>query len=156
MPRSCGPCRLCCLVMAVPEIHKPKGEWCRHACATGCGIYAERPQPCRDFECAWLTDPEGALLREEDRPDRVGVVFWGLRSEPDGETRELWITAALHPRQVRERGERLIERVATVMPVLRICGDAREVIASRAVAARSALVRRLRAIVAGEVFPVER
>jgi len=55
--RSCGHCSLCCKIMGVPEV-KPRHDWCPHAIKPGggCRIYAERPQPCRDFHCVWLRD----------------------------------------------------------------------------------------------------
>jgi hypothetical protein len=51
---------------------KPAGEPCRHLCAAGCGIYADRPSVCRRFRCAWLQEP---TLPPSLRPDRCGVMF---------------------------------------------------------------------------------
>lgn len=74
--RECGGCTMCCKVMHVPELEKPAGTWCPHCdIGEGCGIYDERPKPCRDFECLWLQD-DGRVLLDADRPDRIGVVFW--------------------------------------------------------------------------------
>jgi hypothetical protein len=28
--RACGTCTLCCKVVAVPELEKAAGEWCKH------------------------------------------------------------------------------------------------------------------------------
>ena len=72
-PRTCGPCTLCCKVLAVRELGKPKDTWCPHARkGAGCGIYWMRPEPCRDFRCFWLQ----GLLPEPFRPDKVhGVVY---------------------------------------------------------------------------------
>jgi hypothetical protein len=54
--RHCGHCSLCCKIMEVPEV-KPRHDWCPHARpGTGCAIYRDRPQPCRDFLCRWLMD----------------------------------------------------------------------------------------------------
>lgn len=77
--RSCGSCRLCCRVVAVIELGKPKGTWCEHAGPKGCGIYEERPKSCRDFACLWLWGFPG--LEPEDRPDRTRVVFGFLGDE---------------------------------------------------------------------------
>ena len=69
---------MCCKAMGVPDLKKPPGVWCVHAGdhpGGGCGIYESRPQCCREFNCAWLTD-DREVLRDEDRPDRLGVVFW--------------------------------------------------------------------------------
>jgi hypothetical protein len=42
--------------MGVPEI-KEDHAWCPHCLKSkGCGIYADRPQRCRDFSCQWLKD----------------------------------------------------------------------------------------------------
>ena len=81
--RSCGDCKLCCSTMAVYELDKPRGECCKHVNGKGCGIYADRPQSCREFECLWLlagTSMLGAkgaakLFPRADRPDALDVVF---------------------------------------------------------------------------------
>jgi len=72
-PRDCGPCTLCCKVMAVDEIEKVAGAWCAHcAKGAGCAIYETRPQSCRAFSCAWLRHPE---LPHNLRPDLTRVVL---------------------------------------------------------------------------------
>jgi hypothetical protein len=56
--RQCGDCSLCCKVLAIAELEKPKDAWCPNfAPGLGCRIYADRPPSCRDFACQWLTDP---------------------------------------------------------------------------------------------------
>lgn len=75
--RECGACSACCTVIGVQEIEKPMYETCEHVCEAGCGIYAERPGPCRTFECQWL---RGALevdgsIDTDMRPDACGVIF---------------------------------------------------------------------------------
>ena len=78
-PKSCGPCTLCCKVLAVDELQKPMGAWCAHCAAgKGCTIYAERPHACRTFECVWLMDPE---MPHRFRPDQTKVV---LDQDPEG------------------------------------------------------------------------
>ena len=55
MARDCGGCTLCCKVLAIPELEKPKDVWCRHcSIGEGCTIYTGRPKPCREFDCGWL------------------------------------------------------------------------------------------------------
>jgi hypothetical protein len=56
--RTCGDCTLCCKVMAIEELAKPVGQWCRH-CKPGHGylVYDSRPAECRAFHCLWLIDP---------------------------------------------------------------------------------------------------
>jgi hypothetical protein len=67
--RSCGTCTLCCKVVAVEEIAKPGGSWCRH-CIPGkaCTVYDSRYPSCRSFYCLWMT--EGSL-GPEWKPDRA-------------------------------------------------------------------------------------
>ena len=58
MPRECGDCSLCCKVMGIPELKKPKDEWCPNfAAGVGCRIYPDRPPSCHNFVCQWLSDP---------------------------------------------------------------------------------------------------
>lgn len=77
----CGSCTLCCKIMAVDELQKPRNQWCGHCDkGRGCKIYDERPQSCRDFECVWLLsqkhDPAPpSPLPPELRPDRSKVVL---------------------------------------------------------------------------------
>jgi hypothetical protein len=71
--RACGTCTLCCKVMGIVELEKPKGSWCDHAVpGQGCSIYAERPHSCRVFSCLWLLD-EG--LGEEWKPEKSKLVI---------------------------------------------------------------------------------
>lgn len=60
--------------MAVSAIPKGRGVWCQHAsrAGAGCTIYADRPAPCRDWSCAWVSGHPAFL--EADRPDKSGVV----------------------------------------------------------------------------------
>jgi len=56
--KQCGDCSLCCKVLRIPELEKPKDHWCPNfAAGSGCRIYADRPASCRDFVCRWLVDP---------------------------------------------------------------------------------------------------
>jgi hypothetical protein len=56
--RACGECSLCCKLLAIADLDKPGGEWCRHCKPThdGCMIYDRRPEVCRKFACQWLKD----------------------------------------------------------------------------------------------------
>ncbi len=59
------------------ELGKPLYQTCLHVTDSGCGIYNERPAPCRAFKCQWLrgvleVDGEVDL---EMRPDACGVIF---------------------------------------------------------------------------------
>ena len=70
--RKCGSCSLCCKLLAVTELDKPLGKWCEH-CKPGrggCGIYDNRPESCREYECHWLRGD----LSEHWEPLRCGMV----------------------------------------------------------------------------------
>lgn len=59
--------------MGVAALSKPAGRRCRHySPARGCGIYAERPQDCRVFNCLWLLTE---ALDEDWKPRRAGFVL---------------------------------------------------------------------------------
>ena len=90
--RECGTCTACCTVLAVAELQKPMRWACDHVLCAGCGIYEERPQTCRDFNCAWL---RGAISDDEAlRPDRLGLLFDFFYSTATDRSRfvafELW------------------------------------------------------------------
>lgn len=71
--KSCGPCTMCCKVLAVADLAKPVGKLCDHARpGKGCAIYETRPQACRSFECVWLMDEE---MPHRFRPDQTKVVL---------------------------------------------------------------------------------
>ncbi len=97
--RECGPCTACCTVLSVDEIEKPQGVACENLCADGrgCSVYKTRPETCRTFACWWLAErskdldklykrklhrsPPPPDLREEDRPDRSGVLLHAAGSD---------------------------------------------------------------------------
>lgn len=71
--RSCSGCTLCCKIVAVPEIEKPRGTWCPYCLrGKGCRIYADRPDGCRTFLCGWLTNPR---FGPEWKPNRSKIVI---------------------------------------------------------------------------------
>ena len=75
LDRSCGDCSLCCKVMAVSEIDKPKGVWCGHFVrGTGCGVYSNRPEACRTFICQWLVNGQ---MGPEWKPNTCKMVVVG-------------------------------------------------------------------------------
>jgi hypothetical protein len=71
--RSCSGCTLCCKVLGVPALEKPRGTWCSHReRGVGCRIYETRPGECRTFLCGWLVnDRFGA----EWKPERSKMVI---------------------------------------------------------------------------------
>lgn len=73
-PRACGSCSLCCKLLDIPELEKPASLMCRHfAKGAGCSIHADRPSPCRTFQCFWSTTPQ---MPEEWRPSNAGFFVW--------------------------------------------------------------------------------
>lgn len=80
--RVCGDCTACCRVMAVSALGKSAGEPCRHQRGGGCGVYARRPEACREFHCLWLRDDRG-IFDASHRPDRLGLVL-GDRDDGTG------------------------------------------------------------------------
>jgi hypothetical protein len=65
--------------MEVKSMDKPVGQWCVEIGSypgSGCTIYDNRPQECRDFECIWLqsqkTDKPWPM---ELKPNVCRVVF---------------------------------------------------------------------------------
>lgn len=68
--RACGHCNFCCIVVPVEKpLDKPGGVRCVHLKHKGCSIYAQRPEVCAAWKCAWLYQPEAKILR---RPDLSG------------------------------------------------------------------------------------
>jgi hypothetical protein len=59
MDKQCGDCSLCCKVLDIYELEKPRDTWCEHVVLwRGCAIYNERPPSCAAFQCLWLIDPK--------------------------------------------------------------------------------------------------
>jgi hypothetical protein len=79
--RECGECVACCKILEInkPELKKPADTLCPHCTGTGCGIYAKRPEVCRDWHCLWRRIAE---LPDYLRPDKCGVVFSIDRHDP--------------------------------------------------------------------------
>jgi hypothetical protein len=71
--RSCEGCTLCCKIFGIPELAKPRHEWCGHCeIGKGCRIYETRPPSCREFECGWLID---ASVPEHWKPAKSRMVL---------------------------------------------------------------------------------
>ena len=75
--RPCGACTACCTRFDIPNLHKD-GEPCPKLAAVGCGIHPTRPDVCRSYQCSWSL----GFGREEDRPDRIGVIVDRRTNEP--------------------------------------------------------------------------
>ncbi len=78
--RSCENCTLCCKVLGIPALEKPRGQVCRHCdWGNGCKIYARRPGVCADFDCSYLLSP---ALGEEWKPTTSHLVL-GYMADAD-------------------------------------------------------------------------
>src|SRR3984893_4955306 len=80
--KACGECSFCCKVLEIAELAKSAGKLCDHCLNSGsggCGIYAGRPQVCRDYECLWKGDRD---MSPRLRPDRTGTI---LMEDPDSD-----------------------------------------------------------------------
>lgn len=69
--RNCFTCTVCCTLTRVPELNKPEWSRCDHCIQSGCSIYDNRPESCRNFECSWLI----GSVPESLRPDVCGVMI---------------------------------------------------------------------------------
>lgn len=74
----CGGCTMCCKLLDIAELDKPKDKWCPDcAIGLGCTIYDARPAPCRDFACLWLESQSTANpLPGSLRPDRSRMMLY--------------------------------------------------------------------------------
>ena len=82
--RSCADCTMCCKLLAIDVLDKPRGTWCP-SCdqKRGCTIYETRPDPCRGFYCGYLRLPDlddrwkpakaKFLINYEDKANRIVI-----------------------------------------------------------------------------------
>jgi len=73
---KCGTCIACCRLPFIRrDAHHGNGT-CVNCTGYGCKIYFNRPKPCKDFSCHWLSSQSrNDKMAAELRPDRCGVVF---------------------------------------------------------------------------------
>lgn len=77
--RSCAGCTMCCKIFGIPELSKPRHQWCVHcSIGVGCKIYDQRPKSCREFFCGYLVDER---VPEHWKPSKSRMV---LTSEDNG------------------------------------------------------------------------
>ena len=96
--RSCDGCTLCCKLLSIEEINKPRLKWCQFCdIGKGCKTYPDRPNSCKEFHCGYLISkdieefwkPENSKLILSYKPDvNTIIIFSDLgrlgawRSEP--------------------------------------------------------------------------
>jgi hypothetical protein len=84
--RQCGSCTACCKALAVAEIEKREADTCQYCdMGRGCRIYAVRPTPCIEWQCAWRS----GVMGDEERPDKLKVIF-DLQETRFGKTLAAW------------------------------------------------------------------
>ena len=128
--RSCNDCTLCCKLLLVEVLEKPRAVWCPHCDQKrGCKIYADRPEPCQSFYCGyrriadlddrWKPAKAKFLINYETAHNRIAIHVdptrpdaW--RTEPFYSTIKKWSANAL-----REQGTVVVwcgPKVIVVMP----------------------------------------
>lgn len=75
--QPCNECQVCCTTCNINELKKLSGTECIH-CDNGCGIYKDRPDSCKEFQCAYTQMDNVSVLM---RPDNLGVVFEKLADD---------------------------------------------------------------------------
>lgn len=100
--RACGDCTLCCKVMAIEQLAKPAGQWCRHCKpGRGCLGYETRPAECSAFNCLWLVDERfGAHWKPNKSKLVVTTSEDGLEIRCDPGFPEAWRKQPYH-REIR-------------------------------------------------------
>lgn len=71
-------CNLCCKLIGVKPLQKPKYRMCAHACkGGGCQIYQDRPDECKVFECLWLhMQGTDTPMTSSLKPSACGAVMY--------------------------------------------------------------------------------
>jgi uncharacterized protein len=104
--RECGDCKMCCKLLGVASIKKPRGVWCP-SCDTkkghlGCKVHTPEQQPaeCQSFECLWLQSTNEEIP-DHWRPDRIKVILTATRPV-EGQVQSVvaWVDPA-YPRALR-------------------------------------------------------
>lgn len=118
--RSCDGCTMCCKLLSIEVLDKPRAVWCTHCDKKrGCKIYADRPNPCQEFYCGyrriaalderWKPSQSKVLINYEhahkriaihvdpDRPDAwrdepfyATLKRWSRKAEADGGSLVIW------------------------------------------------------------------
>lgn len=103
-PNHCQECRQCCITGEVQDgrFNKPAHTPCKHLCASGCGIYFDRPAPCKSFRCEWLkSQGTNREMPATLRPDRCGVIL----AKNDYDAKTLFVSVARERPQALENPE---------------------------------------------------
>jgi len=68
---NCGECTACCEVPPIKELNKAKNTLCINCSGTGCKIYNNRPDVCKNYQCIYTRSNMSKNLR----PDKSGVIL---------------------------------------------------------------------------------
>ncbi len=138
----CGSCTLCCKVLGIAEINKPRNTWCPHCDKVkGCRIYdtPAKPKECTTYNCAWLGTQslEDPTLRmpERFRPDRTKVVI-DVHEHPNYRAAMFWIDLSYPDAINSEVNQTLIRKLSATHVVIEARGNKRKVLAIDAATAK--------------------
>ena len=131
----CGSCTLCCKVLGIEEIGKPRHTWCPHCDkGKGCRIYDSpaKPQECTAYSCLWLSTQsfEDPTLRlpERFRPDRTRVVV-DIFEHPNYRAALFWIDLS-HPDAINSKvNQDLIKMLRDEQVIIEARGNKRKILA---------------------------
>ncbi len=101
--------------MEIAELDKPMWVKCENECEGGCSIYDDRPESCREWFCFWRADGNGLVIKEHERPDKIGIFVELCQvegSEPLAAIRESWPGGADSP-EARDLIRRIAQRGLT-------------------------------------------
>ena len=120
--RECGDCSVCCEVLEIPAINKPKKTICPNVCdGGGCSIYQERPSECRTFQCIWSEGYTGC----GQRPDKSGIMAYHIDTKY-GKTLlilEIRENAFMHRSSQKERLIKIAEKRNTPVFISNYLGE---------------------------------
>jgi len=95
MTKECGSCSLCCKLVPVKEIEKPRNTWCEHCTKPGCAIYADRPRSCVKWSCVWLLSDLPESLKPRVCHVVIDPVAEEVRWTIDGGEPEAWFACQI-------------------------------------------------------------
>jgi hypothetical protein len=138
----CGSCSLCCKVMGIEELGKPRNTWCPHCDkGKGCRIYdtPAKPAECTKYTCLWLysqrfEDPN-LRLPERFRPDRTKVVV-DTFEHPNYRAAIFWIDLSYPDAINSELNQSLIRMLRDEHVIIEARGNKRKVLAINEKAAK--------------------
>jgi len=131
----CGSCTLCCKVMGIEELAKPRNTWCPHCDkGKGCRIYdtPAKPRECTAYKCLWLSTQsfEDPTLRlpQRFRPDRTRIVV-DTFEHPNYRAAIFWIDLSYPDAIESEVNQSLIKMLSAEHVIIEARGNKRKVLA---------------------------